>query len=826
MSLVQGTRAALRARLTDARDRSLLRNSAYMMATTVVNSGLGYVFWVVAARGYSPHEVGLATALIAAMTVASLASNFGIGHTLVQRLPRRGDGADWSLTVSTALAGGMLTGVCAGVIVAVALPAISARFSILTANPGYAVALVLGVALWTTSTLLDFIYIAERQTGKMLLRNGAFSALKIPLLALPLLLGEGSALAIFGSWLIGAAVACAISVSISLPKVGRGWTPRLRGMRAEARSMVSSFAGHHLINLGGMLPMYLMPLLVAARLSVTDNGYFYITWMTGGLFFIISPAVAASLFAEGSYRPEELGKRARSSARIIALLLVPTGLVFLLGGREILTIFGRGYARHGTVLLMVLVASALPDAITNISVSVLRVNGKLRQAAGLNLAMAGMAIVLAWFLVPTEGIAGVGWAWLAAQSAGSVFVAMQVLAWRGATFRAAHRSGRDPEAGLRICVIGAGTHFLSGISYHTHGLVTALARQHSLLVILMRRLLPARMYPGRRRVGAPLTELDYGAHVDVFDGVDWFWFPSIIGSIRRLRRQAPDVVVLEWWTGTVLHSYLLLAWLAHRRGARIVVEFHEILDTAEARVPLVRNYVALLARGVLRLADGFVIHSEQDRPRLEATYRLNGKPLVVIPIGPPRLLSNGAKRRHAPADAFNLLFFGTIRPYKGLEDLIRAFDALTPDVAGRCWLTVVGEVWEGWTLPIELIEASRYRDRVTLVNRYVHDDEVAAFFAGCDAVVLPYRRSSASGPLHLAMSAGLPVIVSAVDSLQEAAAQYDGVRFIDPEDVGAFANTIRDVSLLRGLRFRDPHSWSSTGAGFEQLMEELVGRRD
>ncbi len=73
----------------------------------------------------------------------------------------------------------------------------------------------------------------------------------------------------------------------------------------------------------------------------------------------------------------------------------------------------------------------------------------------------------------------------------------------------------------------------------------------------------------------------------------------------------------------------------------------------------------------------------------------------------------------------------------------------------RFRLTVVGETWENWTLPAELIAASPHGERISFVNRYVSDAEAAAFYAAADAVVLPYRRGSASGPLQIAMSHGV-----------------------------------------------------------------------
>ena len=78
--------------------------------------------------------------------------------------------------------------------------------------------------------------------------------------------------------------------------------------------------------------------------------------------------------------------------------------------------------------------------------------------------------------------------------------------------------------------------------------------------------------------------------VPIFNGLDWFWGSSALCAWRFWRHIRPSVVILQWWTATVLHSYVTLAWLAKRAGARLVIEFHEVQDVGEARLPLVRRY--------------------------------------------------------------------------------------------------------------------------------------------------------------------------------------------------------------------------------------------
>jgi glycosyltransferase involved in cell wall biosynthesis len=378
---------------------------------------------------------------------------------------------------------------------------------------------------------------------------------------------------------------------------------------------------------------------------------------------------------------------------------------------------------------------------------------------------------------------------------------------------------------LRICVVGAGTRFLGGISYYTLHLVNAMARTQDVSAILMRQLLPTRFYPGRERVGANLTQLEYDPVARVYDGVDWYWLPSMIRALVFLVREHPDAVVFQWWSGTVLHSYLLLALVARLLGARTVIEFHEVLDPGEAKLPLAQSYVRLVAPILVRMAHGFVAHSEYDRKLLQSHYHLGRRPVALIAHGPYNQyrLKDGEQevRKTSTASCCNLLFLGLIRPYKGLEDLIRAFDALPESEITSYQLTVVGETWEGCTLPANLIEQSRYRDRITFVNRYVSDEEVAAFFAGADAVVFPYHRASTSGSLHIAMSHGLPVVITQVGGLIEAVANYEGAILTPPGDSAALRDALLQVAHLCGKRYTDLHSWEHTILGYRDLLTAL-----
>lgn len=376
-----------------------------------------------------------------------------------------------------------------------------------------------------------------------------------------------------------------------------------------------------------------------------------------------------------------------------------------------------------------------------------------------------------------------------------------------------------------VCVVGPGTRFLSGVTYYVTRLSNVLARRMPVSAILMRQLIPTFLYPGRRRVGAAITETSYAPSIAVFDGVDWFWVPSIFRAIWFMVRHRPNVLLLHWWTGAVLHSYLLLAVVARLLRAKIVIEVHEVLETGEASIPVARMYSELFGPLLMRQASGFIVHSAFDRAAVEERYRLGSRPVAQIPLGPfDQYLTNDAApiERPCPPECCNLLYFGVIRPYKGVEHLINAFDAIPEDEIGNYWLTVVGETWEGWTLPTELIERSPRRDRITFVNRYVRDEEVSGFFNIADVVVLPYLRSSASGPLHVSMSHGLPVIVTSVGGLIEAASSYAGAIFVPPHNPTAIEHAIKQAAAMRGQHFEDPLSWDHIADRYEALFNTVM----
>ena len=368
---------------------------------------------------------------------------------------------------------------------------------------------------------------------------------------------------------------------------------------------------------------------------------------------------------------------------------------------------------------------------------------------------------------------------------------------------------------IKICLFGPSKKFLSGITYFTIRLANALNKKYDVCIVNLRNLLPKFLFPGHKRVGKELTKFNYSISIKIFDGVDWYWFPSIFNAIKFFKKENPDIIVLQWWTGTVAHTYLLFKILNKLFfKKKIIMEFHEVLDPGEQNTPFVGMYIKQISKLLFKNLDGYVCHSKHDKNLLEKKYNLHN--ILVVPFGSFDQYKKKIKIKKDPKIC-NLLFFGLIRPYKGVDYLIKAFNKIPENQISRYKLYIIGEAWENCN-PEKEIEKSRYKDKIIFVNKYVSDEEANRFFNMADVVVLPYLRASQSGAAHIAVSYGLPVIVSEVGGLKESMKDYKGAFFVEPKNTDELKKAMLKAYKIRDKRFKNPHSWEKTVEEYGKIL--------
>lgn len=282
--------------------RSLTVNSLGIMATTVVNAGLGYGYWTLAARIMPSAEVGLGSAATSALVIISLVVHLGAGVGLIARLPQRGTAEQWRLTVVATLAATTGGTLLVAAVAELPLGLLVAPLGPLTRDPWFALWFVLGAAGWTGSGVLDYLFIAERRAGLMLVRNAATAVAKLGGLAVVAVAAPRTgAMGLLLTWSLSGLLGTGAGLVLCHRRVRPLGRVPLRAAGAELLLLARPALGHHAISVAGLVPTYLLPVAVTARLGAGANAAFFITWMIGSAIFMISPAVSSALLAEGSH---------------------------------------------------------------------------------------------------------------------------------------------------------------------------------------------------------------------------------------------------------------------------------------------------------------------------------------------------------------------------------------------------------------------------------------------------------------------------------------------------------------------------------------------
>jgi len=245
-----------------------------------------------------------------------------------------------------------------------------------------------------------------------------------------------------------------------------------------------------------------------------------------------------------------------------------------------------------------------------------------------------------------------------------------------------------------------------------------------------------------------------------------------------------------------------------------------------------------------QLADHIFVHTEKMKCELLQDFGVRREAVTVVPMGINNSVPNTeltpteAKRRVGIGNAEKtILFFGTIRPYKGLEFLVAAFQLIASEHK-EYRLIIVGDPMQSdqyWRNIQSTIERHPSRGRIIQRIEYVPDSETEIYFKAADVSVLPYTGIFQSGVLVLSYSFGLPVIATDVGSLGEDIIEGTTgfvCRPRDPVDLARAIEAYFESDLYRQLdehrqKIRDyvaeHNSWDVAGERTSNVYAELLG---
>jgi O-antigen/teichoic acid export membrane protein len=392
----------------------------------VASMGLGFLAWLVAARLFSPDEVGLASGAVAAMMFCVQLALVGIGSAVIALYPRHA--GEPSRLLNSSLASVTVMGVVVGLAFLLLARGVFRELNLVAATPILAVAFVAMTVFGAVNVLLDNVSVAVRRGDQVLTRNVAFGlvTIAIPLALAGLALVQGAWL-ILMAWTLAGLTACgigAVQVHRSLP----AFHLHVELRPALVRNLIRVGLPNWALTMTERGPALLMPVLVTELISPTTNAFWYAAWMMAWVVMIIPISVGQTLFAEAAREPERIGAATRHGLLTSLGLGVLAAVAMLLLARIALGLLGGAYAEAGVGALRVLVLTVIPFSLTQAYYAICRARGHLREAIAAGTVFGLAAVGAALTAGISSGLTAMAVAWLGVQCLAGLWAALRLRA--------------------------------------------------------------------------------------------------------------------------------------------------------------------------------------------------------------------------------------------------------------------------------------------------------------------------------------------------------------------------------------------------------------
>lgn len=331
--------------------------------------------------------------------------------------------------------------------------------------------------------------------------------------------------------------------------------------------------------------------------------------------------------------------------------------------------------------------------------------------------------------------------------------------------------------GKTVVLVGPTHPYTGGISQHTTRLALELEKAgHQTVVESWKAQYPKRLYPGT--ISVPDGDPEIGLPTRVITQLAWY---SPLSWILAGRRHRGSRIVVSIPTAFHAIPYWVLAQAAGKTS-EIWGIVHNVTPHDSGRLS------RTLMGWFLKRLDRIIVHGDASKDDAVA-LGCEAHTITVLSLPspwPPTPNLNSSPAHHGP---LRVLFFGTIRPYKGLDVLLEAL-AKTPGAT----LTVAGEFWEDRGRYDELIRRLDLAERVTILPGYVPSSSFADIFGQADVLVLPYRNGTGSIVREVGFRYGLPVIATEVGAIGDGIENDQTGLLIAPNSVDALASALQHAS--------------------------------
>jgi O-antigen/teichoic acid export membrane protein len=380
------------------------------MISSAMMAGFGFVSWLIIARLFSAHDVGLATTMVSVMGLIASLSVLGFNTGLIRFLPnskRKNDKINTAFTIV------VLTTIIISSIFLIGLNKFSPELTFIRDSLLLSLVFIFFMIISVSNSLIESIFIALRKTKFTLIKNSIFSVLRI---ILPFVFVSFGAFGAFSVYVSALFVGVGVALLILVYKFD--YKPKLVFYDKIIDKMGKYSLGNYFAGFIGGLSLLILPLMITNVINPTTTAYYFMAIQIANLLFVIPSATTNSLFAEGSYDENGLGKQIKKSIRIISILLIPSIVIIVLFGNYILLAFGSEYSSAGFNFLRIMALSGIFVGINSIFGGILKVKKNIRRILYTN--MIGMVVILggSFILIRNDyGLMGIGIAYISGQVA-------------------------------------------------------------------------------------------------------------------------------------------------------------------------------------------------------------------------------------------------------------------------------------------------------------------------------------------------------------------------------------------------------------------------
>jgi len=343
---------------------------------------------------------------------------------------------------------------------------------------------------------------------------------------------------------------------------------------------------------------------------------------------------------------------------------------------------------------------------------------------------------------------------------------------------------------MKIIIVSTAYPLRGGIAHYNALLAEHLRRRHVVETITFKRQYPALLFPGKTQEesGQPTLRGAITPAPQLIDSVNPF---NWVRVARELRRRRPDLLIFKYWLPFFGPCFGTIARLAAWGTTTKVLFICDNVIPHERRPGDV-----LFTTFAFKAVDYFIVQSDTVEQSLNrhfpgSTYRNVPHPVYEI-FGAP-LKKTAARQALGIAAAKVVLYFGYVRPYKGVMVLLEALQHLQDNGAdlGGVQALVVGEFYDDEAKYRQRVRDLGLLEKVRFVADYVPNEQVATYFSAADVVVLPYLSATQSGIVQIAYNFNKPVIATDVGGLAEVVLHEKTGFIVPPNDPRALAEAIR-----------------------------------